>query len=308
MTGFFMLSGYSLFVNYAGTTLIPLGQLKTFYIKRIISIVPIYYIAAILYILINRQESILETIILIPTEALGLQTVFSTLFPVTHNGGTWFVSCILFCYLIYPFAQELTKQFSVKIKIIVVLMLIFILLYSPFIAYIFKTDSIYSNPFFRILEFSIGVILASLKQEIDNRKVSLLLYRWSFFLGILTLMVVGVTVAVKLGIYVDNYMMYSWICLPCFSLMMLSAGGLESTILSKSEFLKYFTKLSYCFFLAQLYSNLICIKITARYSVKSNIEIILLGWITCIVIAVILHEGFEKPVTQIIRKHIITKK
>lgn len=49
MTAFFMLSGFSLFVNYAGG-LIKADALKNFWIKRIIGIIPIYYATSLLFI------------------------------------------------------------------------------------------------------------------------------------------------------------------------------------------------------------------------------------------------------------------
>lgn len=96
-----------------------LANIKLFYKKRYITILPIYYLVGTLYIIFfwGGTESLLENVILMPIEILGLQSVFTSIFSVSHNGGTWFVSCILLCYLIYPFAQEIIKQISLKSKI-----------------------------------------------------------------------------------------------------------------------------------------------------------------------------------------------
>lgn len=98
MTGFFMLSGFSLFYTYSSQELHDWNNIKLFYKKRAIGILPVYYVMAIPYILICATEDIIQNAALIPTELLGIQSVFSTLFTVTHNGGTWFVSCILICF------------------------------------------------------------------------------------------------------------------------------------------------------------------------------------------------------------------
>ena len=50
MTAFFMLSGFSLYINYSKENLCDLKQAKVFFIKRAIGILPMYYVAAILYI------------------------------------------------------------------------------------------------------------------------------------------------------------------------------------------------------------------------------------------------------------------
>jgi len=70
-----------------------------------------------------------------------------SIFAVTHNGGTWFVSCILICYLAYPFIQEVVKQLPRKAKIVLVVIGSFVLLYSPFIVAYFKTVGTYADTF-----------------------------------------------------------------------------------------------------------------------------------------------------------------
>lgn len=82
-----------------------------------------------------------ENVILMPIEILGLQSVFTSIFSVSHNGGTWFVSCILLCYLIYPFAQEIIKQISLKSKIKMLLLSVLVLLWSTFIVWKFQTGA-----------------------------------------------------------------------------------------------------------------------------------------------------------------------
>lgn len=311
MTAFFMLSGYSLFVNYAEKDLVRIQNLKSFWIKRFIGIMPMYYVAAIFYILMNYgahvvfkgySYSIVNEFILAPIEILGIQSNFHSVFSFSHNGGTWFVSCILMCYLIYPLLQEVAKQISTKYKSICIALCVFILLYAPFVEYKFETADIYTNPFFRILEFSIGVMLAALKPKFDEMKFIKKIYNWVTLLFVDVVMIIGVTVAVKLNISVGNFMLYSWVCLPCFIIMLVGCSGVESVRLSKSRFISYCSGIGYVFFLAQLYSNLICKVIISKLSITNNILIIVLGWGVCIIIAVVLHEIFEKPIKNWIKK------
>ena len=271
-----------------------------------------YYVAAIFFILFYYgaykifglgDYSILDEAILAPVEILGIQSNFHTIFGFSHNGGTWFISCILMCYLVYPLIQEVAKQISNKAKIIIILLMGFILLYAPFVQWRFDTVTIYANPFFRILEFAIGVILASLKPQLDeNKLVKKYVYNWFFVLAVDILMIIGVTIAVHLGISVGNYMLYSWVCLPCFIAMLVGLSGVESTRLSESKAIKYGSAIGYVFFLAQLYSNKICKFVIAKFSITNNLLIILLGWSVCIVIALILHEIFEKPIKRALNK------
>ena len=96
MTAFFMLSGYVLFLTYKDKSLVQAPALKNFYLKRVLGIFPLYLVVAMLYVVTLGQESSFQNLVLLPIEVLGLQSVFSTLFPVSHNGGTWFISCLLF--------------------------------------------------------------------------------------------------------------------------------------------------------------------------------------------------------------------
>lgn len=178
MTAFFVLSGYVIYYTYQKKDLGKLANIKLFYKKRYITILPIYYLVGTLYIIFfwGGTESLQENVILMPIEILGLQSVFTSIFSVSHNGGTWFVSCILLCYLIYPFAQEIIKQISLKSKIKMLLLSVLVLLWSPFIVWKFQTGAIYSNPFFRILEFIIGILLCSMKDEISRLSIARFLY------------------------------------------------------------------------------------------------------------------------------------
>ena len=91
MTAFFVLSGYVIYYTYQKKDLGKLANIKLFYKKRYITILPIYYLVGTLYIIffLGGTESLQENVILMPIEILGLQSVFTSIFSVSHNGGTW---------------------------------------------------------------------------------------------------------------------------------------------------------------------------------------------------------------------------
>lgn len=306
MTAFFMLSGFSLFINYANNDLHAIKQIKVFYIKRAIGIIPMYYIAASIYVFFIEKGSFRETLLLLPIEALGLQSTFSSLFGYSHNGGTWFISCIIICYLVYPFFQEIVKQIGIKAKIYLIVLYGGILLYSPIVVSLSGIANIYSNPFFRLLEFFIGVLLASVRFELsENKMVNRIIFNWGGVLIESIIFIIGVSIAVKHNIGIGNYMLYSWIGLPIFALLLMGLSGVENKMLEESKLLKYFSSISYAFFLAQLYSNWICKKVIAHLGIADNIVKILLGWGSCILIAVVLHEVFEKRISKILKSKLL---
>lgn len=77
MTGFFLLSGYTL--NLTNRKVNDVSDIKKFYLKRLISIIPLYYVYALiniaLNIIIDGTEAFVEELILFPIEALGIQSV-----------------------------------------------------------------------------------------------------------------------------------------------------------------------------------------------------------------------------------------
>jgi peptidoglycan/LPS O-acetylase OafA/YrhL len=299
MTAFFMLSGYVLFLTYKDKSLVQAPALKNFYLKRIFGIFPLYLVVAVLYVVTLGQESAFQNLVLLPIELLGLQSVFSTLFPVSHNGGTWFISCLLFAYLAFPLMQEVVKQMTTRTKWIALAVCVAVLFWSPLVVHTFKTDSIYSNPFFRGLEFFIGVLLCSLPIRAGIAK--LLATRKALLVEVL-LLVAGVSIAVRLNIFVGNYMLYDWIVIPLFAFMIITLAGLKSPRLQGSAVLRYASAASYAFFLAQTFNTEIENWLFAACGIQNNVLRIAVSVALCAIIAVALHELVEKPCAKMLKK------
>ena len=297
MTGFFMLSGFVLFRTYQEQPLVQMASLKKFYLKRLIGILPLYFFVSIVYVFAFGEESVFQNFVLLPIEILGLQSVFSTLFPVSHNGGTWFISCLLLAYLFFPLMQETVKQMSNRAKLIALVLSLFVLFWSPLVVHTFSTDSIYSNPFFRGLEFFIGVLLASLPV---NAKW---LTTWKAFVVEALLLIAGVSLAVRLDVFVGNYMLYDWIAVPLFGCMALTHAGLKSPRLQNSKTLRYASAASYAFFLAQTFNTEIELKLFPLCSVQSGLLKIIISLALVTAMAVVLHEFVEKPSAKMLKKH-----
>lgn len=300
MTGFFLLSGYAINLSSGSKDMSDNKEIKRFYTKRLISILPLYYVWALIVIVTNIVAkgipAIWEEIILFPVETLGIQSVFSTLFPYSHNGGSWFISCILICYFVFPLIHLLTKQIDDKRRLILIIILSAILLYSPFVKSYFNLQSIYSNPFFRLLEFYIGVLVCqmNLKQESQCKIIQFLRKPAICILTIITLLV-GVSIAFYIGIPAD-FMLYNWIALPCFISLLVSLGYLEFKRLQNSKTIQYLCALSFSIFLSQIIAVWYIIKYAMEYiGCESNIVKILSSAIICFTIANFFHYCVEIP-------------
>lgn len=299
MTGFFMLSGFALYYSNREKNLMQLSDMKRYYIKRFVGIMPAYYVVALLYAFIIGRESFSENLILAPIEILGLQSTVRLMFTLSHNSGTWFISCLVIFYLLYPFVQEVTKQLSLKARLILMALAGFVLYWIAIVIWKFKLPDIYTNPFFRGLEFYIGVLLASMKEELEKIKPLRFFQHWVWYLVELVILIEAVTYAVEADFAVGSFMTYDMICLPIFVMMIFTMSGVSSKILEKSKLLQYLTDISYMFFLAQFFTFDISWRIIKGFDWWDNKGNIMMSSAICIVIAIVLHELVEKPLKKL---------
>lgn len=243
-----------------------------------------------------------QELILFPIEALGIQSVFATLSPFSHNGGSWFISCILLCYLVFPLLHMLTKDLNDKSRTVLIVILSAILLYSPFVTHYFHIQGIYSNPFFRILEFTIGMLVCQMNmiRRTQNRLIILMRKPSSCIFSVIVL-ILGVSIARYYGLP-NDYMIYSWIALPCFISLLVSLGFLEFKCLQKSRTIRYLSALSFSIFLSQIIAVWSSVKFALGYfGCDSNVAKIIISAIICFCIANILHFCIEKPSSEFLK-------
>ena len=126
------------------------------------SIIPIYYFLHLFYLICNFNTiDFKQYIIYTPIELLGLQSIFSNVMEIFHNGGTWFISCLIICYLVYPLLHNLIINIrSINKAIALLVIFVFLLVYLPIYNTFSESLSLYTNPFYRLLEFATGVVIA----------------------------------------------------------------------------------------------------------------------------------------------------
>ena len=113
MDAFFLLSGFLLYYLYFDKIQdVSIENLKTFYLKRIKRIYPHYILSTIVISII-----IGFVIWAIPVEVFCLQGFFPSLFFEMGNGGTWFISCLFFSYLLFPVLNMIINYLAKRIKI-----------------------------------------------------------------------------------------------------------------------------------------------------------------------------------------------
>ena len=301
MTGFFLLSGYALRLVYGNQDLIEKHNLGRFYLKRLLGIIPLYYFVSILFILLCGKESLVENVLLFPIEALGLQTTFTSLFDLTHNGGTWFISCILLAYLIYPFLQTVCKQLKAKHKVLLLFLLMFLDVWGAVISHKFHTAEIYDNPFYRIIEFACGLIVADINLEYDNNFLNVL-HSWGILIISIVVLVVGVSM-MRHYLNYEDYMLYNVIVLPCFAIMLFALGSLKMPLFEKSDVIGYLGRISYAFFLTQFFAWEVSGWVVYGIGYNHNWFRILVSFSFCILASIAAYEMIQKPANKYVKKY-----
>lgn len=307
MTGFFLLSGFSLQISSSKMDFTDVRSLKAFYTKRLISLMPLYFFVHILKMFWENNEPLVNRVLMFPIQTLGIQAQFSTLFNHTHNGGTWFISCLLASYFVFPLVHVILEKLNVKQSLVLLFILVFVLLWSPLVQIFVGTNNIYDNPFFRFLEFSIGMNLYNLWMRMRNNKWLVRIFNWQTAIAVTGLLIVSISLAYSIGIP-GYYMLYSWAALPCFILMILCLANLQIPKLQDSRAIRYASSISYAFFLAQCiglwtFSRDI-INITG---VDHNLFKIAISFVLCTVISILLHELIERPASKILKLKYLNK-
>ncbi len=304
MTGFFMLSAYSLYLSSHKRNLMELHEMRRFYLKRFTAVFPLYYAVAILYVLFIGKETVTDNVILLPIELLGIQSAYSSLFNISHVGGTWFISCLLVCYLLFPFLQTVIGKMTDKSRILLVSVCAFILLWSPFVVFRFQCGSIYSNPFFRLLEFTTGLALANLNnsESLAGCKTLKCLRAKPVSLIAGILMIAGISLAVSLNVAPGNFMLYDWIVLPGYGIMLLGLGHQSYRSLQDSQVIPFLSRISYAFFMAQFFVWDIGDYALSYFGAESNLLRITAAFIICALLSLVFHFGIEKPVGRLLGK------
>lgn len=310
MTAFFMLSGYSLHLSSSNKDLNSVKEIKRFYIKRLIAVFPLYLTVALIRVVLDLmvgKSSFVETAVLFPVELFATQSTFSTLFPYSHNNGTWFISCLVICYLAYPFFQQLLLQLSGKAKTIILFVLCGILFYAPFVQHYFHLYylSVYTSPFYRLIEFVLGIIIAQINtMAVKTRCLSLIRKPISCFMAIV-LLVLSVSMGRRFGLPAD-YMLFNIAAVPCFMVITMSLGSMKFEFIKNPRLFLYLSGIAFAFFLCQV----LPVWAASRYlcgliGVDSNVVRILMSFTICLMGAIVLHHCVEKPIAAFLKKKLL---
>lgn len=313
MSGFFVLSGFLLYYIYSKSDFSNFDYLKKFYLKRIIKILPSCYFISIfmylLYIFICHKPIKLVEFIM---QFFFMQAYFPHMFNVFLNGCLWFVSVLVFLYLLFPLLCFVVK--SVK-RIYLFTVIVYFLGVFPLIVNCYNYDwSLYFLPYFRVCEFIMGLICARLFLN-SNKNLK---YGGVFSIFITLAIFFGVAVLHKnrfinhVG-FNRNYMNYDVILLILFPLLIFCLSKAKNKYfltITQNKLSDYLGNIAYSFFISQV----ICIFIVHDVLMPNNYYgmnstfMLIFSFILNMILAIIFYELFEKRVSKTLIEKLIKNK
>ena len=172
VTFFFILSGFVSSIGYSGKVLDGTLDYKRFVKSRILKLAPLNLVCLFLWFaplfcndVTTSDYHILRYCSLV-VDALMIQSWIPFEWGYfSGNAVAWFLSSVFFCYLVFPFMVSFLKKY--KYGMIPVIALYLILL--PLVPEKFTDALLYVNPLFRLLDFSLGIGLFFLLEELVSR-------------------------------------------------------------------------------------------------------------------------------------------
>ena len=289
---FFILSGFLLSVGYAEKVSNESFQYRKFVLKRFSHVYSLNIVGLILYLLYPLVIGIYSGEFKAIDYTLLLDVfLLQSWFPVpsvffSGNAVCWFLSDIVFCYLMFPFLVKMRNS-------------IFHYLYTCFfiacyfiIVCLLPTESVYYflyiNPLFRVIDFLLGIEL----YYMYKRLLSYQFNKQSFFVNSILELFVVIFCAVSLLIF--KYVPYRFSCasfywVPTLLFILVFSynkdnGGLF-TRLFNARFFNYLGGVSFPFYVFHL------IVITWFKSAISILGLNIshyMGFVICVIISIIL--------------------
>lgn len=285
MEGFFLLSGFCLARQYSQNVIDTGKEIWSFYYKRALRLLPLYWIIWIIKRLGTISTISIQDILLIPFELFGITSAFDGSFSVSQ--GDWFVSCMLLCYFLFPLLQMLIQKLSDRNMKCMLLILYVISSLAPVTASICGFSRTYPNPFFRMLQFAMGMMLVSLIERIEIKSYARIAISTICFM--MLVFVVSFLHARDWG----SYGSYEFITIPVWSIMIILLAYPFSSHGIVAKIVLHLSRISYAFYLMQVWCYGIALCLVSKIELHSlllnhNSIVLCVSFLTCLIGAEVL--------------------
>lgn len=299
---FFILSGFILSYNYSDKFKNKSISFKTYMRARFFRIVPLHWLTLLfsIFLSIAYINNITGFLLKLAANTFLLQSFVPVKdFYFGFNGVSWSISDEMFFYTLFPLLVLWIYKKKQNYFLAVLSLCIPILALSFFYNYSNSYWLFYVNPFFRIFDFIIGILLFKvyLKLKEFNFKINFT------FVEITAILLLVCFVSFKDQVHQSfRWSIYYWIPMTWIILVFSLAKGLISKILSHKSLL-LLGEISFSFYMIhQLVIKVLWALNFKLHFTKSSILITLLSFLISVVLSYIAYNFFEKPINKRFKK------
>ena len=306
---FFVLSGFLLSVGYAEKLKNPSFSYRKFVVKRFSRVYPLNFIGIVLFLVFplildihSGSIRVLKDTILLP-DILLLQSWFP--FPhIYHsfNAPCWFLSDIVFCYLMFPLLLRARKGIKPSLYMILLLVLYFGVV--SLMPENWVHPLIYINPLFRLIDFMLGVELYFYYIKLSKNQYGNIPFLHKSIVEVLVFFIAFLAlVAYDLVPHRYSYASFYWIpsmlIILSFSLFADSGGAISHFL--NNRFLVYLGTLSFPFYVFHF------VVIRWYWEVKNILGVSnIIGGCLCVVFTLLMSHAFIRYLEPPIKRQLKT--
>lgn len=277
---FFMLSGYLIDRKYSKGI-----DTKQFYISKFKSILPLYWIAwcvclILEYFTVDPVIFSRAPLYRMIYTFLGLDGMLIGRISTFYIVGEWFTGIIILCYVFYPFVNKVIRKNKGLFLTLITFFMISIVQRKYNLFNITFLNQSFTVSF---LEFLIGILLQRTKKYWDNGY---------FLCACFILFEVFYFIKIEYYLYIFIY-----IHSICFFILIYNLGKFLKKYKRINKFISFFSKHSYGFFLLHHVALRLAISITLPKRIITNITVCIITFVICLVLAYLIIEIKNKIFT-----------
>lgn len=216
---FFVLSGFALSLGYGRRIDDGSFRFRTFMRRRLLKLFPLHLLCLVLFLVLFHAKETIDVRLVFNTLLLQSWIPFSD-FYFSYNAVSWFLSCLLFLYVVFPWAYRVANWLTLAV---VVVLCIAVYVFVPY----YQVNAVlYVNPLVRFADFFFGIMLCKAYQRQAGVGGCSAFYGWAEV--VLTLLLVAALIAYP---YTDaklrNAPLYWLVILPLLPVFSRQAGPLS---------------------------------------------------------------------------------
>lgn len=234
VTFFFILSGFILSYSYKNIILTVNFSKKDFIIKRLVRVYPLHLLVLFIYLLLlfNSDKFVWQYLdykwaAKLILNILLLQSYVPRETVIFSFSGMWFLSTLIFSYLMFPYLMNLINKFRYKSALFLLIIPALILLLPKQ----FSITLFYANPIFRVFDFFAGMLGYEIFTIIQNKKFTIIAAT-SLEIICIALWMLFYIAALLYDLSPYSYSLFFWLPSLCLIIVLALSTGLISKILS----------------------------------------------------------------------------